>query len=48
LTKQESSGGGVNSSATFLPDGTQINPDFGQYNGAASARKMVLALKLKF
>jgi len=38
----------VNNSASFQADGTQINPEFGLYNGAAANRIMVFALKFKF
>jgi hypothetical protein len=38
----------VDSMAMFIPTGQQINNTLGQYNNASAARKMVLALKLKF
>jgi len=38
----------VDTSGVFNSSGEQISTTFGQYNGAASARKMVFALKLKF
>jgi len=39
---------GINTGATFNSAGDQISTTFGQYNNAASARRMVFALKLKF
>jgi hypothetical protein len=38
----------VDAMAMFNPAGVQINNTLGQYNNASAARKMVLALKLKF
>jgi hypothetical protein len=38
----------VDTMARINPAGAQTNTTLGQYNGASAARKMVLALKLKF
>jgi len=38
----------VDTGATFDPSGAQVNPTFGQINGARSARVIQLSLRLQF